>query len=71
MCRRCSHPAFGLPCGLFPCGAEGEWRDGMYHGRGKYLSRDSDEYDGEWREDKMCGNGKYLYRESGDVYACG
>eukprot|EP00966_Prymnesium_polylepis_P316064 7302838-Prymnesium_polylepis.2 len=52
---------------------EGEWRDGMYHGRGKYYSqrKGGDEYEGEWRADKPHGHGRYFWRETGDVYEGG
>ena len=32
---------------------------GMYHGKGKYSSKDGDEYDGEWVADKPHGQGRY------------
>jgi len=34
----------------------------MYHGHGKYSSKDSDEYEGQWTKDRMSGHGKFFYR---------
>ena len=50
---------------------EGEWKGGLYHGRGRYTGFNSDSYDGEWEADTMHGTGRYTYCDSGDVYEGG
>ena len=49
---------------------EGDWRNGMSHGQGKYTWPDGDVYEGGWKDDKQHGHGKYTYA-SGEVYEGG
>ena len=37
---------------------EGEWKNGMRDGKGKYVWPDRSYYEGDWVEDKACGKGK-------------
>jgi hypothetical protein len=48
-------------------GYEGEYKDGKYHGKGKYTYVDGSVYEGEWEVDKKHGTGKFIFA-SGDVY---
>ena len=46
---------------------EGEWREGLMHGRGKYTFADGTFYEGEWKDDKRHGRGKEAFAD-GRIY---
>ena len=39
---------------------EGDWKNNMQHGRGKYYFTDGFTYEGEWKEHQIHGTRKYL-----------
>lgn len=45
----------------------GQWKGGLYHGRGKLYMLTGDIYEGHWEHGKKKGKGRILYR-TGDVY---
>ena len=49
---------------------DGEWKDGMRHGKGRMTYSDGDIYDGEWMEDKGHGQCTYI-RHDGHKYVGG
>lgn len=46
---------------------DGEFRNGIYHGRGKWSGSDGSRYDGEFRDGKRNGTGTYVW-DSGHKY---
>jgi hypothetical protein len=42
-------------------GYEGEYKDGKYHGKGKYTYANGDVYEGEWKDGEKHGKGRYTY----------
>jgi hypothetical protein len=44
---------------------DGEWRNGMRHGRGKEVWADDTTYEGEWSEDRKHGRGVSKYAVDG------
>jgi len=48
----------GFTFKVFPDGSryEGQWKDGLKHGRGRFIYPDGDIYDGEWLEGKRMAN---------------
>jgi hypothetical protein len=48
-------------------GYEGEYKDDMKHGKGRFTFASGSVYEGEWKDDKKHGKGKCTYA-SGDVY---
>jgi hypothetical protein len=46
---------------------EGEFKDGKFHGHGKYTYADGDVYEGGYKHDFRHGHGKYTYAD-GEVY---
>ena len=45
---------------------EGEWKDGMMHGKGVLTDLDGNKYEGEWEKGEMHGTGKMTYK-NGDI----
>jgi hypothetical protein len=50
---------------------EGEYKDGMRTGVGKFVYPNGDVYEGEFFENKMSGEGSYTYKATGDIYSGG
>ncbi len=46
---------------------EGQWKDGLKHGNGKFTWEDGGAYEGQWKDGLMHGNGKYTFK-SGNTY---
>ena len=46
---------------------EGEWRDGMWNGKGWLSYPDGDSYDGQFLDHEFCGYGTYIY-SNGAMY---
>ncbi|CAJ1330625.1 unnamed protein product [Effrenium voratum] len=51
---------------VFPDGSryEGQWKDGLKHGKGRFIYPDGDVYDGEWSDGKAHGHGTYTSKQS-------
>eukprot|EP00435_Cladocopium_sp_Y103_P054131 s614_g17.t1 len=51
---------------VFPDGSryEGQWKDGLKHGKGRFIYPDGDVYDGEWQDGKAHGHGTYTSKQS-------
>jgi hypothetical protein len=45
----------------------GEWKEDLLHGQGKFIWKDGDVYEGEWKDGKIHGQGKKTYNNK-DVY---
>ena len=43
-------------------GYEGQWKDGLKHGKGRFIYPDGDVYDGEWQDGKAHGHGTLIMR---------
>lgn len=48
---------------------EGEYKDGLKHGRGSMRYPNGDLYEGEWVDNKPHGDGSYTYKKAGDIYS--
>ena len=46
---------------------QGEWRQGLKHGKGRMSHSNGDMYEGEWWEGAMCGRGRYVH-SNGTVF---
>eukprot|EP00913_Durusdinium_trenchii_P025110 g23570.t1 len=51
---------------VFPDGSryEGQWKDGLKHGKGRFTYPDGDVYDGVWQDGKAHGHGTYTSKQS-------
>ena len=45
----------------------GEWKEDLLHGQGKFIFKSGDVYEGEFKDGKYNGQGKYISKD-GDVY---
>lgn len=45
----------------------GEWKEDLLHGQGKFIFKSGDVYEGELKDGKYNGQGKYIWKD-GDVY---
>ncbi|HBR01702.1 MAG TPA: hypothetical protein DD738_03745 [Ruminiclostridium sp.] len=43
----------------------GDWKDGMFEGKGTYSWSDGDEYTGQWKDDLIEGKGTYIWADGG------
>ena len=50
-------------CQIHPDGwkYKGEWKGGLFHGRGTYTWSNGEKYVGEWKDGKKYGQGTYIY----------
>lgn len=46
---------------------EGDWKDGMRHGKGTFYYTNGDKYVGDWKDDVQDGKGIY-YFQNGERY---
>jgi len=50
---------------------EGDYKDGLRTGVGKFVFPNGDVYEGEFFENKIQGDGTYTYKGTGDIYSGG
>lgn len=58
---------YGVLVSKFGGGYDGNWFNGVYHGRGKLTWATGDQYDGEWKNGLRDGNGEMIWAR-GDIY---
>ena len=58
---------YGIHRGAYGCVYEGSWKDGKYHGQGKYTWTSGNVYEGSSKDGKAHGQGKVTYA-NGEVY---
>tara|TARA_B100001248_G_scaffold252361_1_gene228466 strand:- start:7 stop:765 length:759 start_codon:yes stop_codon:yes gene_type:complete len=46
----------------------GEFKDGVYHGKGEFVSRGYYSYKGEWKKSHFNGKGKFINEQTKEIY---